>query len=117
MSPLIAVPMTTLFSFCRPQMALQVRYLALNPHQTICPFLGTMYKISSRSYGLRLRVSSNGPAWTSSRGPGKPLYGPGRLMKRSLFPILRCLWYTPFTMRSVVARTWRMNCPPNQWGV
>ena len=29
-----------------------------------------------------LRVSSNRPAWTSSRGPVKRLYGPRRMMKR-----------------------------------
>ena len=62
---------TTPFSPCRPQIALQVRYLALNPHPTTCPFPGTTYRISSRFYGLRLRLSSDGPSWTSSRGPGK----------------------------------------------
>ena len=41
---------------------LQVRFLALNPHPTTCLFLGTTYRISSRFYGLRLRVSSDGPA-------------------------------------------------------
>ena len=65
----------------------------------------------------RLRVSSDGPAWTSSRGPGKCLYGPRRTMKRSLFPIVRYLWYTSFTMPSRVARTGRMNYPLKQWGV
>ena len=55
-------PMTTPISPCRPQLALQVRYLALNPHPTTCPFLATMYRISSRFYGPRLEVSSNGPA-------------------------------------------------------
>ena len=75
-------PMTTYFSPCRPQMALQVRYLALIPHPTICPSLGMIYRISNRFFGLRLRVSSDGPAWTSSRGPEKRLYGPRGLMKR-----------------------------------
>ena len=36
----------------------------------------------NRSYGLRLRVSSNRPAWTSSGGTGKRLYGPRRMMKK-----------------------------------
>ena len=53
--------MTTPFSPCRPQMALQVRYLALNPHPTTCPFLGMMYRISSRFYWLRLRVLPGPP--------------------------------------------------------
>ena len=44
----MAGPMTTLFSPCRPQMALQITYLALNPHLTTCPFLGTMYRISNK---------------------------------------------------------------------
>ena len=52
------------------------------PHLTICPSPGTMYRISNRLYGLRLRVSSDGPAWTSSRGPGEHLYGMRRMMKR-----------------------------------
>ena len=30
------------------QMSLEVRYLALNPHPTTCPFLYTVYRISSR---------------------------------------------------------------------
>ena len=51
--------MTGLLSQCRPQMALQVRYLALNPHPTACLSLGTMYRISSRFYGLRLKLSSD----------------------------------------------------------
>ena len=34
MSPLIRGLMTTSFSPCKPQMGLQVRYLALNPHPT-----------------------------------------------------------------------------------
>ena len=84
MSPLMAGPMTTLFSPCRPQMALQVRYLALNPHPGTCPFLGTMYRISSRFYWLRLWAWSDGPPWTSSRGPGKRLYGPNKMTKRRL---------------------------------
>ena len=67
----MAGPMTTLFSPCRPQMALQVRYLALNPNLTIWLSPRTMYRISNRFLGLRLRVSSDGRAWTSSRGPGK----------------------------------------------
>ena len=78
----MAVPMTTLFSPCRPQMALQVTYLALNPHLTICLSLGTMYRISNRFYGLRLMVLSNRLAWTFSTGPGRCLYGPSRMMKR-----------------------------------
>ena len=49
--PLRAGPMTTLFSPCRRQMALQVRYLALNPHRTICPSLGTMYRSPTGSTG------------------------------------------------------------------
>ena len=65
-SLLMAGPMTTLFPPCGPQMALQVRYPALNPHLTICPSLGTMYRISNTFYVPRLRVSSHGPAWTSS---------------------------------------------------
>ena len=81
-SPLMARPMTTLFSECRPQMAIQVRYLALDPHLTICPSLGTVYRVSNRFYGLRLRVSSDGPAWAPSIEPGKRLYGPRRMMKR-----------------------------------
>ena len=62
---------THLCGFCinnspfRPQMALQVRYLALNPHPTICPSPGTMYRTSNRFYGLRLRVSATDP-------PGPP---------------------------------------------
>ena len=56
--------------------------LALNPHPTHCPFLGTRYRICSRFHGRSLRVSSDGPAWTSSRGPGKRLYRPKRMMKR-----------------------------------
>ena len=81
-SPLMAGLMTTPFSPCRPQMALQVRYLALNPHPTTCRFLGTMYRISGRFYGLRLSALSDAPAWTSSRGPGKRLHGLRRMMKR-----------------------------------
>ena len=80
-SPLMAGLMTTAFSPCRPQMALQVKYLALNPHPTTCSFLGTTYRTCSRFYGLTVRVSSDRPAWTSSRGPGKRLYGPRRMMK------------------------------------
>ena len=38
-----------------------------NPHPTTCPFRGTMYRTSGRFYGLRLRVSDDRPAWTSSR--------------------------------------------------
>ena len=52
-------------------MALQVRYLVPNPDLTICPSPGTMYRITNRFYGLMRRVSSDGPAWTSSRGPEK----------------------------------------------
>ena len=66
---------------CRPQMALQVRYLVLNPLPTICPSPGTMYTILNRFFGLRLRVPSDGCAWTSSRGPGKSLYDLSRMMK------------------------------------
>ena len=74
---------TTQFSQCGPLMALQVRYLALNPHPVACPSRGTMCRTSKRFYGLRLlRVWSEGPAWTSSRGPGKRLYGPRRMMKK-----------------------------------
>ena len=72
-SPLMAGLMTTPFSPCKQQMALQVKYLAPNPHPTTCLILGTTYRIFSRFYGLRLRVSSDRPAWTSSRGPGKRL--------------------------------------------
>ena len=96
-SPLMAGPMTTPYSPCRPQMALQVRYLAPNPHPTICQSPGLMYRTSNRLYGLRLRVSSDRAAWTSSRRPGKRLYGPGRMMKRLLFPIPRYLWHTTFS--------------------
>ena len=52
-------------------MALQVTYLALNPHPITCPSLGMTCRNYSRSCGLRLRVSRDGPAWTSSRGPGE----------------------------------------------
>ena len=55
----MAGPMTTLFSPCWPQMALQVRYLSLNPQPTTCLSLGTMYRISSRFFGLGVRVSSD----------------------------------------------------------
>ena len=109
--------MTMPSSQCRPQMALQVRYVALNPHLITCASLGTTYRISSRFYELRLRVSSDGPAWTSSRGPGKRLYGPRRMIKKCLSPILRYPWYTPFTMCSRVARTGRMFCTLKLWGV
>ena len=61
---------------CRPQMALQVRYLVLNPLLTICPSPGTMYTILNRFFG-----PSDGRAWTSSRGPGKSLYDLSRMMK------------------------------------
>ena len=82
MSTLLAGLMTTLCFQCAPQMAIQVRYLALNPHPTTCPSLGTTCTTFNRFYGLRLRVSSDGPAWTSSRGPEKRLYGPRRMMRR-----------------------------------
>ena len=38
-------------------------------------------------------------------------------MKRSFFPILRYLWYTPFPMPSRITRTGRMSYPLKQWGV
>ena len=80
MSPLMAGLMTTPFAPCRPQMALQGRYLAPKAHSTTCRFHGTAYRISSRFFGLRLRVSSDGHAWTPSGGPGKRLKGPRRMM-------------------------------------
>ena len=61
-SPFMAGLMTRTLSPCRPQMVLQVRYLTLNLHATTCLFLGMMYRISSRFFGLRLRISSDGPA-------------------------------------------------------
>ena len=71
----------TVFSM-QATLTLHVRHLALNPNPTICLSLRTMYGISNRFNGLRLRVSSDGPAWTSSRGPGICLHGPSRMMKR-----------------------------------
>ena len=38
-------------------------------------------------------------------------------MKKSLSPILRYPWYTPFTMSDRVAMTERMSCPLKLWGV
>ena len=39
-----------------PMYTLQVRYLALDPHPATFQFLGTMYRISSRLYGVRLKL-------------------------------------------------------------
>ena len=38
-------------------------------------------------------------------------------MKKRLSPILRYLWYTPFTTPSRVTRTGRMSCPLKRLGV
>ena len=81
-SPPLAGLKTTLFSQCGPLMPLQVRYLALNLHPITCPSRGTMCRTSSMFYGLSLKVLSDRPAWTSSGGPAKRLYGPRRMMKR-----------------------------------
>ena len=65
MSPTLLGPKTNLFSESGPLIALQIRYLALNPHPITCPSRGTMCRTSRRLYGLRLEVSAKDP-------PGPP---------------------------------------------
>ena len=82
MSPSLMGRMVMLCPQCVPKMALQVRLLAPNSYETTSPSHSRMYGPFNRSSGLRLRVSSNRPAWTSSGGPGNAKYGLRRVLKK-----------------------------------
>ena len=57
--------MTTLYSLCGHMMALQVNFVAPNPHQKICPSLNTTSGTCNTYCGQKQRVLSHGSGWTS----------------------------------------------------